>query len=126
MFATKGWVRIRWATVCLGLVGTLTLTLMVFAGSDTSEHGASEHYHTTSARNTPEKVEWRVSIGDLDWIGRSTYVWHQTYARSWGSKKINVFTEWQHEVTSDPPYHPPLHDTYYVTDTFQTGKRGKQ
>lgn len=68
MFATKGWVRIRWATVCLGLVGTLTLTLMVFAGSDTSEHGASEHYHTTSAsaRNTPEKVEWRVSIGDLD------------------------------------------------------------
>lgn len=126
MFETKKRVRILWTTVCLSLVGTLTLTLIVFAKSDTSEHDKGAHYHTTSAQNTPEKVEWRVSIGDIDWSGRSTYVWHQTNARSWGSNRITVYTEWQHEVESKDPLPAPLHDTYYITDTFQAGKRGKQ
>lgn len=100
MFVTKGRVRILWITVCLSLVGTLALTLMVFAKSDTSEHNKSRsHNHRTSHRSSNDEVQWTVEVGKIDWNNVSTFVWHKVVARNNGQNRIIGDWEWNHEVT---------------------------
>ena len=128
MFVTKRRMRILWITVFFSLVGTLVLTLLVFAQfpHDETEHNKGSHYHVTSGRSANNEVEWRVGIGNLDWNDVSTYVWHKVFAQNNGNNRINVEWEWSHEVTSDVPLPEPLHDTIFKQETFAANRRGDQ
>lgn len=102
MFETKKRVRILWTTVCLSLVGTLALTLMVFAGSDTSEHDKSRsHRHRTSARSQApyeDWIQWSVEVGRMYWDNTSTFVQHSIVVRNNSDEDIKGDWEFNHHV----------------------------
>ena len=100
MFSAKRRVRILWTTVCLSLVGTLALTLMVFALPDDEDHQkSSSHRHRTNTHNPDPYVQWSVSIGEMYWDNISTFVWHSIVVRNNSDEEIDGDWEFNHHVT---------------------------
>ena len=98
MFATKRQGKVL-AVLFVFAIGTLVLTVGIFAGGDFSPHEKYSHIHRSDESELG--VDWIVEVGRLEWNNISTYSWHKVYVRNNSDDTVTGEWEWKHYVRNE-------------------------